>query len=423
MSFILDGLKSLAGSAGTVIADTGFKGKLRADMLLIDRDMRARKAKFGVELYDFVAPLAARPDFFAANDRMTETIRGPFLAAQREIAALAIKRTKIKEKAAQAEIVKKSAFPTPAETIAGQVLNAGKAVGYAGKDAAIATELSMCDSRIKNEKQEFGIAFFDVLVQLEDSEGWLPTVRDIRTMYDQVRRDLEKLEAAKVEKQKEILAVGGSNDDMPPTSVQPKAPIVPLPHQNGTPRVTDPFANEGPIDPWANASSSSNRSSNVPVQTVAAPVSAPCPLAPQMSVEKLAMSAAGRVTPGVAGFVMSAAARAPAAPSTGLFSYPTDNGSTSNNIGYGSSGYAPPRVAAPVLPAHTQSAFADPFAVATTAISATPFATPSYDPFAAPATHMQYTPAWDPFAGSAPANAPPAAQPPSSVEYDPFAGL
>jgi hypothetical protein len=418
MSFLLDGLKSLAGTAGTVLADTGLKGKLRADMLLIDRDIRARKASFGVELYDFVAPLAATPDFFAADDRMTETIRGPFLAAQREVAALAIKRGKIKEKAAQAEVTKKAAFPTPAETIAEQVLNAGKAMGYAGMDAAIATELGMCDSRIKAEKQEFGIKYFEILVQLEDAEGWLPTVRDIRTMYDQVRRDLEKLEAKKVEKQKELLAVGGSVDDLPATAatmqmqaVPPPPPKVPLQalHVNGgtygsaaAAAPVDPFANGGPIDLWATQGAARSAAS------ATAPVSAPpvsASMMPAISVEKLAMSAAARVTPGMAGMALSMAAKMPTSSPAGLFSYP-DHHSNSNN----SNGYAPPRASVPSQTtsyATNSSSFTsiaasqppiDPFAMSTTTTSTAP-PPPPFDPFAMNNTTIQPL-SYDPFTGA-----------------------
>jgi hypothetical protein len=221
MSFLWDSLKNVGQKGADAAVLAGKKTKLHADVMLLDREMASRKQSFGVELYDYIAPLAAKSDFFAASDKMTETIRGPFLRAQREIAALGNSRRLLKERIAQAEVTRKAAFPTPAETIAQKVLNATKATGYAGIDAKLRTELTMLDTRIRGIKQEFGVEFYDVLVQLEDGEGWLPTVRDIRTMYDQVRRDLEKIEFKKADKKKELKELGGGSSDDAEAAVVP----------------------------------------------------------------------------------------------------------------------------------------------------------------------------------------------------------
>jgi len=154
MSFLWEGLKVTAQLAGSAAVATGKMAKLKAELVLADREIAERKRSFGVELYDFVSPLASNPDFFAANDKMTNVVRGPVLAAQREIAALLIKRTRLKEKLAQAEVTRKAAFPTPAQNFGETVLNTGKAIGFAGNETKIQTEIGMIDTQIKVRRVE-----------------------------------------------------------------------------------------------------------------------------------------------------------------------------------------------------------------------------------------------------------------------------
>lgn len=212
MSFLWEGVKQMSAMAGAAALLAGQKTKLRGEIMLVEREVKTRQQTFGVELYDFVAPLARSPDFFAANDRMTDVIRGPFLAAQREIAALMIKRGKLKEELAQAEVARKAAFPAPATTFGEQVLNTGKATAFTANEVKIKTEIGMVDTQIRAHKEDFGENMFDTLVKLEDEQGWLPTVRDIRTMYDKARQDVDKLKVKADTKEREIATLGTEGD-------------------------------------------------------------------------------------------------------------------------------------------------------------------------------------------------------------------
>jgi len=217
MSFLWEGMKQAGQAAAKSAAVAGQKTKLRGEILLVDREIKTRKQSFGVELYDYIAPLAARPDFFAANDKMTNTIRGPFLVAQREIASLANKRQTLKEQLAQAEVARRAAFPTPASNFGEKVLNTGKAAGFASNEAKIKTEIGMVETQVKGHKQDFGVAIFDLFVQLEDSEGWLPSVRDIRTMYDKARQEVDALRRKIASKEQELKDLGGGTTPDPST--------------------------------------------------------------------------------------------------------------------------------------------------------------------------------------------------------------
>jgi hypothetical protein len=212
MSFLWEGVKQMSQMAGAAALLAGQKTKLRGEIMLVEREAKTRQQTFGVELYDFVAPLAKSPDFFAANDQMTDVIRGPFLGAQREIAALMIKRGKLKEELAQAEVARKAAFPAPATTFGEQVLNTGKATAFTANEVKIKTEISMVDAQIRSHKEDFGEVMFDIFVKLEDEQGWLPTVRDIRTMYDKARQDVDRLKAKIDAKEREFATLGTEGD-------------------------------------------------------------------------------------------------------------------------------------------------------------------------------------------------------------------
>jgi len=214
MNSLWDSLKQTAAAAGSAAVTAGQKTKLKADLLLLDRELRARKAAFGVELYQYIAPLVqGQASFFASDDLLTATLRPPLLTAQREIAALALKKTRCKEDIAQAAVTRQAAFPATrqAATFQEKVRNAGKSAGLAGHETKLATELSVIETQILYHQQEFGLRLFGVLVDLEDAQGWLPTDRNIRSMYDLARKDVEAIQERRATKEQEMRALGGEH--------------------------------------------------------------------------------------------------------------------------------------------------------------------------------------------------------------------
>ena len=238
MDMLWAGIKATAGIVGQAAVETGIKGKLQTELMLINREIEGRKRTFGEELYSYVVsdsdqnsrtstdvphssrmicvwinsqePLSKNPSFFASNDRMTETLRGPLLTAQREISALDLKRGNVLSKISQNETKEREQGAYVAgTTMVEKVQNAAIKTGYASNHAKLKTELAMVDTQIKDFKQLFGLELFQLFVDLEDVEGWLPTVRDIRSIYDQARRDIEKIQARRKQKEEELAKVGG----------------------------------------------------------------------------------------------------------------------------------------------------------------------------------------------------------------------
>lgn len=209
---------------GDSAATKAKQAKIKTDMLMIDRSIDARKRAFGVAMYDYLSPLSGSPDFYAANDKLTEIVRPNLINAQKEIQALAAKRVKQKEALAVAEAGRAAAFPTKAETYGQKLINLGKAGYLHGGEAKIKTELSVTDRLIKGHKEDFGVALYNAFAYAEDNEGFLPTDRQIRNVYDTCRQDLTSFEQQKKAKEDEIVQLGGKRPSSEAPSVEQTQP-------------------------------------------------------------------------------------------------------------------------------------------------------------------------------------------------------
>ena len=177
--------------------------------MLVERSIDNRKRSFGVAMYDYLSPLTQSQNFYAAGDKLTTLVRPLMITAQKEIQALAARRVKQKEELAKAETNRAAAFPTKSESVGQSLFNFGKAGYLHGGETKIKAELSVTDRLIKGHKEDFGVALFDAFVYAEDKEGFLPTDRQIRNVYDTARGDMDALEKQKKAKEEEIVSLGG----------------------------------------------------------------------------------------------------------------------------------------------------------------------------------------------------------------------
>jgi hypothetical protein len=205
-----DSVKGVANKAGHASKIAAQKTKIRADIVLIDRDVRNRKMSFGLTMYDYISPLSQHADFFSATDPLTEILRPPLILAQKEIKALAGERTKLKEAQASAQAKRAGAFPTKAETWGESFKNAGKSSVMHGSETKLKTELAMLERKINSIKQMFGVNLFETFVEAEDTKGFLPSDRQVRSIYDLTRGDIQKLEVKKDNKIKEWEVLAGT---------------------------------------------------------------------------------------------------------------------------------------------------------------------------------------------------------------------
>ena len=249
-----------AAAVGQVAGQASLQAKCKADLMFIDRELLNRQYAFGIQLYDYVAPLAKHHSFYSSDDTLTASIQPHFIAAQREIAALEIKVGKLKEKV-NLTGVERAASCTPATNWQEKLVNAGKTTAYAGKEVKLTTELSMVQGQIARHKQEFGVKMYTDLEQLEDTQQWLPTDREIRSFYDICRRDVEKIRVRRAEKEKELAALGGNaTEDNMETSGPVKPDVPPWGATSGADqaRVSPPPSSSSNGMPWATTQSQNN---------------------------------------------------------------------------------------------------------------------------------------------------------------------
>lgn len=208
MSFLWEAVKGTAKVLGSAAGEASYKTKLKAEIVLLDREITARQSSFGVELYDHVSPLTASADFFAANDTLTENLRPALLKAQREIAALGNKVNVSQQQQQQAAASRAAAFPdSKAEkTWQDLIVNGAKSTAMATNEAKLKTEHHFLQVEINHHKEIFGQEIYKVFVNLEDTQGWIPTNREIRSIYDSCRKDCEEIGKRKKEKEQALEA-------------------------------------------------------------------------------------------------------------------------------------------------------------------------------------------------------------------------
>jgi len=212
-----------AKKLGENAAKEAKKAKIRTDILMINRSIDARKRKFGVSMYDSVVPLSSTTEFYASNDKLMEIIRPKLISAQKEVQALAARRVIQAESLTKAEAEHAAAFPTKAENFGEKFMNFAKGSVFHGNEAKIKTEMSVTDRMMKGYKEDFGVALYDSFAEAEDNEGFLPTDRQIRSVYDTCRQDLTAMEQEKKQKNDELMALGGESsqtDSFEPPTVQ-----------------------------------------------------------------------------------------------------------------------------------------------------------------------------------------------------------
>jgi len=218
-----------ATQAGEVTAVVATKAKLSADLLVIDRDITTRMERFGVDMYAHLEGITSTQEFYVADDRLINIIRPTLISAQREVAAYERKRDAMRGRVnlAEAERVGTGSI-IYAATMGEKLMNAAKFAAAGAKEAANKTELAMLERQILGFKEEFGTKLYPIFAAMEDDEGWLPTDRKVRSLYDAAREDIAKMQSAKDEKREQIrrLDGGGAEDDggfAPPPAVAENA--------------------------------------------------------------------------------------------------------------------------------------------------------------------------------------------------------
>ncbi|KAL7581771.1 hypothetical protein ACA910_022304 [Epithemia clementina (nom. ined.)] len=76
--------------AGKSVVDAGAKTMLKTDIMFLDREIKTRKQKFGIEIYDLMEELENNDDLAVAEKEAK--IRASFDAARKDIAVIQAKK-------------------------------------------------------------------------------------------------------------------------------------------------------------------------------------------------------------------------------------------------------------------------------------------------------------------------------------------
>merc|ERR1712232_859646 len=106
-----------------------------------------------------------------------------------------------------------------------KVKKMGNSVVHAGAKQMLKTDVMFLDREINTRKQSFGIEIYDLMEELEASEGMSDQDKEakIRASFDNARKDIAIVQAKKECKVEEIAVLQATADvgDVPPQSAIP----------------------------------------------------------------------------------------------------------------------------------------------------------------------------------------------------------
>jgi hypothetical protein len=210
------------------VKKSGQKTKLRGEIHLAERESRARKKKFGVELYDLLSNdkqkllgVSAGTLFKGTQD---DELKFAFERARDEIARMQLRKD---EKQKDLDVLEvKGSHTMPDHTIGQKMSKAGKAVTDAGVSAKLQTQMTLIDREMKIRKEQFGLEVFDVAKASDEKKekGLKGSVssaisnmsdhsKGIQAVIDLAKRDVAAIERTKQSKEREI---GAIDEEMEP---------------------------------------------------------------------------------------------------------------------------------------------------------------------------------------------------------------
>eukprot|EP00551_Chaetoceros_affinis_P000767 CAMPEP_0203658390 /NCGR_PEP_ID=MMETSP0088-20131115/48061_1 /ASSEMBLY_ACC=CAM_ASM_001087 /TAXON_ID=426623 /ORGANISM="Chaetoceros affinis, Strain CCMP159" /LENGTH=218 /DNA_ID=CAMNT_0050520041 /DNA_START=184 /DNA_END=840 /DNA_ORIENTATION=+ len=194
----------------------GKKAKMRAELVLLDRKIPARKKAFGIELYDKLNAMTCNQDFYSTNDQTISTLRPHLLATDREIRALSNKKLEAKGSLDIAVARRAEAFPAKASNWKEKAANAATATGMMGNETKIKTRMALVQSQMNIIKEKFGMQVYDVLEelfgvlgteQIPEHSATDKDVNAVKAVFRQCKGDIEEILRTKKEKLEQIDAL------------------------------------------------------------------------------------------------------------------------------------------------------------------------------------------------------------------------
>jgi hypothetical protein len=208
--------------------NTGATAKLKGEIILLEREVKVRKEKFGRDLYDLLNSekggnifLVKTPAIFHAKE---EAIRQPFERCKNNIEGLLLDKHTHRQEIDRLQIDRERALPPTNNRE--KLDRAGQWVASTSAEGKHNAQIALLDRRINQRKGEFGIEVYDALYSEslgEDSSGRGNAVRaavstqlsklsqkekEIEDCVEQAKKDVASIERKIQSKRHDIRVMG-----------------------------------------------------------------------------------------------------------------------------------------------------------------------------------------------------------------------
>jgi hypothetical protein len=208
--------------------NTGVTAKLKGEIMLLEREKKIRKERFGRDLYDLLNSekggnifLVKTPSIFHAKE---EAIRPPFERCKNATEQLLLDKHSHRQEVDRLQINRERALP--AATNREKLDKAGQWVTSTSSEGTHVAQIALLDRKINQRKGEFGVEVYDALYNEtlgSDSSGRGNTVRaavstqlsklsqkekEIEDCVEQAKKDVTAIERKIQSKQNEIRILG-----------------------------------------------------------------------------------------------------------------------------------------------------------------------------------------------------------------------
>ena len=133
--------------------------KLKGEIALLDRDIKAKKQKFGIEVSDLLWDMEAKQKALGGRESVFLTS----LRTQWDVAKADLQKTREKKEEIQSKLDAAGELKRSGEQDDASAMDKAKAVGTEGKRRA---KLQLLDRELKSRKQQFGIDVYDAAVEV-----------------------------------------------------------------------------------------------------------------------------------------------------------------------------------------------------------------------------------------------------------------
>ena len=196
--------------------------KLQGEIMLHEREIKARQQRFGVVLFDLLSSekgafVIKTPGIFHANQ---EQVKGPFERCRNDVDALEMEKNEHQQQLEFYQASKERA--APAYSARDKAAKAGDWVSNTASEGKLQAQIALLDRKIKQRKQEFGVEVYDMLEYKPPESGGVKGAvsstfskfnqkeKEIEQCVEEVKKDVAFIQRRIQFKQEQIIQLGGS---------------------------------------------------------------------------------------------------------------------------------------------------------------------------------------------------------------------